>query len=185
VLILASASPRRCRLLDEAGIEYDARPVEIDETPPPGLPPDDVPAALAERKALAAWPDADGMPVLGADTLVLLGNEILGKPVDADEARGVLRRLSGREHRVVTGVCLLDSSSGARRTRTATTFVRFRDLTDDEIERYVRSGEPFDKAGGYGIQGAAGEFVSGLRGDRDNVVGLPIRVVRELIEESA
>jgi septum formation protein len=184
-LVLASASPRRRALLEAAGILHRILPVTVDETVPAGVDPADHVRRLAERKARAAarGAGAERAVVLGADTEVVLDGEILGKPADAAEARRVLSRLSDREHRVLTGVFLLDVRAGTGRGRVVGTTVTFRRLETAEIEAYVASGEPFDKAGGYGIQGAAAAFVASRDGPLDNVIGLPVAAVRELIGE--
>jgi septum formation protein len=178
-LVLASASPRRAALLAAAGIRFERGPApEIDETPPPGEP-GDVVRVLAEAKAREVAARMPGRAVLAADTLVFLDGVPVGKPRDMNEAVRILRRLSGRAHEVATGVALAKGEglwSGA-----ALSTVRFRALGDEEIRRYVDGGEPLDKAGGYALQGGAAGFVTGVDGDVDTVVGLPIRLVRELL----
>jgi septum formation protein len=183
-LVLASASPRRKALLSDAGIEHRVLSVRVDESPPPGMPPAVVVAVLAERKARAAADRLTGGRVLAADTVVVLGGEMLGKPRSSEEARETLLRLSGREHVVLTGVCLIDAGSGGASTRVVESRVRFRDLSLEEIEEYVDSGEPLDKAGSYGIQGAASAFVAELSGSFENVVGLPVAEVRSMLSEA-
>src|SRR5262249_38284677 len=129
-------------------------------------------------KAQAAWEGGDEI-VLGADTVVVVDSRVLEKPRDADEARAMLRLLSGREHTVITGFCLLNSAGS--KTETDSTLVRFAPLTDREIDDYVRSGEPMDKAGAYAIQGLASKFVERIEGDYFNVMGLPVgRIYRSL-----
>jgi septum formation protein len=181
VLVLASASPRRKALLAEAGIEHRVLPVDVDETPPPGVVPVEVALALAERKALAAATETDDRPLLAADTIVVLDGLILGKPADAADAAAMLRALSGRSHEVITGVCVLPSTREGILLRAVVTAVRFRELDDAEIDAYVASGEPLDKAGSYGIQGGAGKFVAELDGSLSNVIGLPVEEVREML----
>ena len=169
-LILASASPRRVALLDEAGVEFDQQPANVDESPRPGESPEAYVSRLAEAKARASW--KPGCRSLGADTIVTLDGVILGKPRDPTEARVMLRHLSGRSHEVLTGVAVFDGNRCSRACER--TEVRFRDLADSEIDAYVASGEPMDKAGSYAIQGGASAFVRELAGSYSNVVGLPV-----------
>jgi len=182
-LVLASASPRRRELLGRLGLRFEVRGVDLDETPLPG----EAPRPLVERLALAKARAAvrPGELAIGADTVVALGMEPLGKPADAGEASEMLRRLSGRTHEVWTGVALVDRRSpGCGETVDAVlTQVRFRVLGDEEIERYAASGEPLDKAGAYAIQGGAAGFVENLDGDFENVVGLPLARLREMLDE--
>ncbi|MHC4848337.1 MAG: Maf family protein [Planctomycetota bacterium] len=173
-MILASASPRRRRLLEEAGIQFLVRPADVEEIAEGE--PHEVAATNARRKAEAV----DGELVLGADTVVALGDELLGKPRDAAEARSMLERLSGTTHRVITGVAL----RGVRTlVRTVETAVTMRELTRAEIDAYVASGEGLGKAGAYAIQQSADRFVTRLSGPYDNVVGLPVETVRAMLEE--
>lgn len=182
MLLLASASPRRRELLEEAGVEFLILPVDVDETPPPGLPPEEVVVTLAERKARAAAARTHHRPVLGADTVVALDGEILGKPSSPGDAGVMLRRLSGRAHEVWTGICLLPTEPGTPRTRAERTSVTFRELTLPEIAEYVAGGEPRDKAGSYAIQGEGGKFVENVEGSLSNVIGLPVETLREMLE---
>lgn len=182
LLVLASASPRRARLLEEAGYRFETRATWVDESVPPGMPPVEAAVELAVRKAMAAEKPPDAW-VLGADTLLDLDGEILGKPRDAHDARRILRRLSGREHWVLTGVAVRSPERGLL-TGLGQTRVAFRELSAREIEDYVATGEPMDKAGAYALQGGAARFVADVRGPKDNVVGLPMDVVRRLLAES-
>ena len=178
MLILASTSPRRRELLQAAGIPFAVRAPVADETMRPGEAPLDYITRLAQDKA-ASITGARGHIVLGADTIVCVEGAVLGKPEDPGDARRMLRRLSGRSHWVYTGFCLISD----RRTITdsAATEVVIDDLTNDEIDEYVESGEPLDKAGAYAIQGLASKFVVEIRGCYQNVVGLPVsRVYRHL-----
>ena len=171
-VILASASPRRAELLAKAGVAFDRCPADIDESMLSEEPPIDYVQRLAETKARAAW--RPGTRSLGADTVVVLGGEVLGKPSDERDARRMLRCLSGQCHSVLTGVAVFDGDvmeSTCEETR-----VWFRTLSDREIGDYVASGEPLDKAGAYGIQGGAGRFVERIDGSYSNVVGLPVEV---------
>lgn len=188
-MILASQSPRRRELLAEAGLEPEVRPADIDEARRPGESPVGLVARLAAQKAEAARAALDHAPADGllvaADTIVWMGDEALGKPAGRADAARMLRELSGRTHHVSTGVCALllapDGSRAGERSFVETTDVTFWPLTDAQIEAYVATGEPLDKAGAYGIQGAGRMLVEGIRGDYANVVGLPVaRLVREL-----
>jgi septum formation protein len=181
-LVLASASPRRRELLARLELDFEVRPTGTDETPHPGEAPEAHVLRLAAAKANAAA--LPGEMVLGADTIVVVDGEILGKPGDDEEARAMLRRLSGRDHEVWTGVALAVRAEGAEpelHSRSCRTLVRFRALTDADIDAYVATGEPADKAGAYGIQGGAAAFVESIEGDYDNVVGLPLATVRDLL----
>jgi septum formation protein len=170
---LASASPRRSELLRQIGVPFTARPAAIAEGEVPGEAPEAYVLRLAAAKAEAVWAAvADSRPVLGADTAVVLGSAILGKPKDAAEAAAMLERLSGRAHRVLTAVAV--RHAGGLETRLSDSEVRFRATTADERLAYCETGEPFDKAGGYGIQGYAAVFVEELRGSYSGVVGLPL-----------
>ena len=141
----------------------------------------DIVQTLAERKALATAEHYESGIVIASDTLVSLDGAPLGKPGDAADAKRMLRSLSGRVHEVFSGVCVMDVATGRREVRAVRTGVRFRDLTEAEIDAYVATGEPMDKAGAYGIQGGAGEFVSGLDGSFENVMGFPVDEVREML----
>jgi len=174
VLILASASPRRHELLEAAGIDHIIRPTSVPERRLPQEPPVDFVRRLAEEKARAAHA-APGDIVLGADTVVCLDDQIFEKPVDDEDAIRMLRALSGRDHWVYTGICILSSRSEI--TDFAGTRVSFLELTEQDIREYTQSGEPRDKAGAYAIQGRASRFVSSIAGCYHNVVGLPVSLV--------
>lgn len=169
-LILASASPRRADLLARAGIDFEQRPVGVDESRRRDERVERYVQRLALAKAEAAW--EPGRRCLGADTAVTVRGEVLGKPRDGADAKRMLRKLSDRPHRVLTGVAVFDGE--LRLTHLGETWVVFRSLTEEEIDEYVASGEPLDKAGAYGIQGAAGRFAEAVIGSYDNVVGLPV-----------
>jgi septum formation protein len=173
-LVLASQSPRRAEILRQAGIPFTVRVSSVDETPLPGEKPEDYVARLAERKAFAVAA-APGEVVLGADTTVVAGSEMLAKPADAADARRMLALLSGRRHEVMTGICLKRGAEAIRDY--AVTEVWFARMTDGDIEEYVASGEPMDKAGAYAIQGLASKFIRKIDGCYFNVVGLPIELV--------
>jgi septum formation protein len=182
-LILASASPRRRELLAQAGFTFEVITADVPEIRKPGEDPIRFVTRLAREKAEAVLAREDIPPnalILGADTIVLLDEEVLGKPQDAPDAARMLRLLSGRTHQVITGVCL---AKGRERQRAAeVTFVRFTTLSDEEIEAYVATGEPLDKAGAYAIQGRAGRWVPRIHGCYFNVVGLPLALVSSMIE---
>jgi len=173
-IILASGSPRRREILTTAGIPFTVKVANIPEQVLPGEAPEDYVQRLATDKAKAV-DDGSGDVILAADTVVVLGVSILEKPTDADDAKRMLRQLAGREHRVMTGVCL--RRPGGQHTAVESTIVRFVDLNDDEIAEYVASGEPMDKAGAYAIQGLASKFIDRVEGCYFNVVGLPIAIV--------
>ena len=175
--MLASASPRRAELLRGAGIDFDVIVANVDESIRPGETPVEHVRRLAEEKALRVRPQANERFVLGADTVVVVAGQILGKPADAADAARMLRLLSGRRHQVLTGVALLGQ---ARQVDAATTTVEFAPLNDSEIAAYVDSGEPMDKAGAYAIQGLASRFVTAIEGSYSNVVGLPVALVYNL-----
>jgi septum formation protein len=182
MLVLASKSPRRREILASAGIPFRVHAVDVPEVRIPGEHPETYVIRLARAKAEAV-PIAPGDTVLGADTVVVVGHHMLEKPVDASDAARMLRLLSGREHYVVTGVCL--RSPETQLVETATTAVHFLNLTGAEIDAYVASGEPMDKAGAYAIQGRASIFIHRIEGCYFNVVGLPIALVYRLIKTLA
>jgi septum formation protein len=173
LICLASASPRRLQLLRQIGVCCEQRPVEVDETPRPGEAPADFVRRVALDKATTGWREgAGGRVVIGADTAVVADGDILGKPSDSRAAEAMLRRLSGRSHEVLTAVAaVLD---GERECQLSASRVTFRTLADQEIRRYVATGEPADKAGAYAIQGMAAVFVARLEGSYSGVMGLPL-----------
>lgn len=173
---LASASPRRSELLRQIGVPFEVLPAAIPEDRAPGEAPEAYVLRLAAEKAAAVWArlaPAERRPVLAADTAVVLGDEVLGKPADPVEAAAMLEQLSGRSHRVLTAIALKNGADPAE-TRLCETEVRFRATTAQERRAYCATGEPFDKAGGYGIQGCAAVFIEHLRGSYSAVVGLPL-----------
>jgi septum formation protein len=180
--ILASSSSRRRELLENAGFEFEVRPSAVPEQSMPCEAPEAFVRRLATDKALQVAASApEGSLVLGADTVVSVDDEILGKPLDADDAARMLRALSGRSHQVLTGVCLAEAPNCVHALEHARTEVWLRDLDDPEIRTYVASGEPMDKAGAYAIQGIASRFVIRIEGSYSNVVGLPVALVDQLL----
>jgi len=171
-IILASASPRRRDLLAELRVPFIVSPSEVDETPRRGELPADLVRRLARSKAMRTFAFQRASIVLAADTVVALEDVVFGKPVDREDGRSMLQRLAGREHRVLTGFCVM-APGGEMVDEVVETLVRFRKLDDAEIDAYLDSGEPFDKACAYAIQGGAGTFVVSIEGSYSNVVGLP------------
>ena len=176
MLILASSSPRRAELLRAAGIDFKIRPAGVDETIGPNEPPRDYVVRLSSEKARAVV-RGDEL-ALGADTTVVINGEIIGKPVDVEEAGRMLRALSGQWHEVLTGVTLARADRVV--SAVSSTRVKFAELSDDEIKWYVSTGEPMDKAGAYAIQGHASLFVERIEGSYSNVVGLPVQLTYQL-----
>lgn len=193
-LILASASPRRKQLLAQIGLSCLTRAAEIDETPYPAEKPDEYVQRLASDKAQTVLSSLQSdsliegdVIVLGSDTSVIIDGRILGKPECFDEFSEMMQCLSGRDHEVITGVALIKAkrldSSLEKRVFLVRTRVRFRQLSDQDIQNYWKSGEPHDKAGGYGIQGLGAMFVSEIQGSYSNVVGLPLTEVAQALSE--
>ncbi|MGO9865795.1 MAG: Maf family protein [Terriglobales bacterium] len=179
MLVLASASPRRQELLRNAGIAFEVQAADIPEDPQPGERGEEYAERLAREKALAVARQRPQDVVLGADTVVVVDGQILGKPSDAADATRMLRLLSGREHRVITGVCLV--VSGQPSVASETTLVTVSEITGEDIASYVASGEPMDKAGAYAIQGIASRWIPRIEGDYSNVVGLPVALVWRML----
>ena len=178
-LILASGSPRRRELLSRMGYTFEICAPDVDEHVTGHAR--DIVHTLAQRKAHAAAAHYSDGVIIASDTLVSLDGAPLGKPEDVDDARRMLAALSGREHEVFTGVCVIDAATGKSETRSVRTGVTFRALTEEEIDAYIATGEPMDKAGAYAIQGGAAPFVEKLDGEFENVVGFPVVEVRELL----
>jgi septum formation protein len=184
-LILASKSPRRRKLLEQAGLTFSVIPSDFDEDTVALSNPDSDVVRLAESKALDISQKHPDAWVIGADTIVLVGRKILGKPAGAKEAFEMLQRLSGKTHRVLTGYCICCKKKNRIFSEAVKTDVRFKELTDAEINWYIQTGEPFDKAGGYAIQGIGSFLVRGINGSYTNVVGLPVcEVMAFLIKEN-
>ena len=183
-LVLASASPRRRELLQQAGVPHEVVPAEIDEQCLPGESAHAMTSRLAREKALAVARRLSGGAaryVLGSDTTVVLGGRVFGKPRDADDALRLLRALRGRTHLVITAVAVADTRSLGVCERLVESRVSMRDADDAELRAYVETGEPLDKAGAYAIQGAGGRLVTRLEGSRTNVIGLPLEETLELL----
>ncbi len=183
-LILASASPRRRQLLAAAGIEFEVQPADIPEIALPGESPRDLAERLAGAKASHVAGSLAGEPgrlVLGADTVVVVDGDALGKPDDAAHAFALLRRLLGRSHRVITGVALAVSGGDTLRIVSVESEVRMRRASDAEIRAYVSTGEPLDKAGGYAAQGEGRRFIERIAGSESNVIGLPMEETLALL----
>lgn len=176
MLILASRSPRRREILTTAGIPHIVQAADVPEQIQPGEAPEDYVLRLSTAKAEAI----EGQLVLGADTVVVFEHHILEKPETEEDARRMLRLLSGREHEVLTGICL--KRNGQYQAIVCRTRVRFAELSDTEIHEYVASGEPMDKAGAYAVQGLASKFIERIEGDFYNVVGLPVSVVYRMLK---
>lgn len=203
MLVLASASPRRQELLCDAGIAFAIQPADIDETPNDGERPRECAERLAREKALAVWKTRPHDVVLAADTIVVVDGCILNKPVDPADAVRMLTLLSGRTHEVITGVCVVKPVSSSPRplaggrdenghaigrtprinVASESTRVTMSSISGDEIEEYVATGEPMDKAGAYAIQGRASRWIPRIEGDYTNVVGLPIALVYQMLRE--
>ncbi|HET7890491.1 MAG TPA: Maf family protein [Candidatus Sulfotelmatobacter sp.] len=214
MIVLASASPRRQELLRNAGIPFQVHPADIDETPLTGEAPRDCAERLAREKAIAVWGDRPQDTVLGADTIVVVDEALLGKPANAEDAVRMLQLLSGRVHQVITGLCIVRAADSGQwsvssetrqrgtaspqrryeilrtenreqRTASEITLVTMSELSDEEIREYVSTGEPMDKAGAYAIQGMASRWIPRIEGDYSNVVGLPVALVYRMLQDSA
>jgi septum formation protein len=183
MLVLASASPRRQELLRNAGFEFTVQPADVDETMHPGESAKAMVERLAREKAETVLRSLGGKKqvVIGADTTVVAGKEVLAKPADERDAARMLRLLSGRSHQVITGVCL--AGPGFAEVRSESTTVFFERLSAKEIEAYIATGEPMDKAGAYAIQGYASRWIPRIEGDYFNVVGLPVALLVRMLKE--
>ena len=179
-IILASGSPRRLDIMRKHGIEPIVMPADVEEIIPDNKTPCEIPVCLAELKAEAVCqsPDTVNGLIISADTIVYLGDlngggEIMGKPADPEDGFRMLSSLRNRSHYVITGVCLMDASSGKHHTFSEVTSVTFGNISDDELRDYLATDEPYDKAGGYAIQGTFGKYVESFEGSYDNVIGFP------------
>jgi len=184
MLILASSSPRRRQLLADAGLDFETVPSPAEELHDASIPPGELCEINAALKARAVAGGRPADTVIGADTLVFLGDEPLGKPAHLDEARQMLRRLAGRVHTVCTGVCVIHPDGSETRFHEKTE-VRFRPLTDQDIEAYLRLTKPLDKAGAYGIQDRGELIVESIQGAFDNVMGLPVAAVAKALADKS
>lgn len=182
--ILASASPRRRELLASIGVAFDVLPSEVPEVHREGEAPEEYVARLSRDKAAALAARHPERWVIAADTTVLLGEQLLEKPVDADDAARMLATIAGRTHIVYTGVTLEHAGSGYRDTRVAESEVRMLPLSRAEIEWYVRTGEPMDKAGAYAVQGIGAMFIESIHGSYTNVVGLPLATLFQMMRKA-
>ncbi len=182
-IILASNSPRRRELLEQIGLAFTVSPADVDERLLPGEGAEPYALRVALDKARLAAGRAGQGVVIAADTIVVLGDTVLGKPADGRDAERMLTLLSGRMHRVITGLAIIDAATGMTRTASATTSVWFRNLSPAEISSYVASGEPLDKAGAYGIQEKGALLVNKIDGCYFNVVGLPLSLLGDLLRE--
>ena len=182
-LILASSSPRRRELLHQIGVSFDVKVADIDETPLQDEKPDQYVQRLALEKARKVAQNVSS-PCLGSDTSVVLNGKIFGKPSDSNEAREMLEQLSGQSHQVMSAVAIVETTDSGERSDVVlvSTKVTFKKLTADQIDRYIATGEPADKAGAYGIQGKGALLVSGIEGSYSNVVGLPLTETAALLE---
>jgi septum formation protein len=181
MLVLASASPRRQELLRNAAIVFEVQPANISENLLPGEQPQTFAERLAREKAQFIARHRPNDVVLGADTVVTIDGQTLGKPTDGADAARMLRLLSGRDHEVITGVCLV--AGGQPSVASETTRVTMSEITDEEIADYIATGEPMDKAGAYAIQGIASRWIPRIEGDYSNVVGLPVALVFRMLRE--
>jgi septum formation protein len=183
-LILASNSPRRKDLLRQIGVDFSIDPADVDESVLPNESPEGYAVRVALEKARVSAARAGAGIVIAADTIVVLNDEILGKPVNAEDAERMLTLLSGKAHSVITGLAVMDAATGRALTRTSLTRVWFRSLSQQEIASYVATGEPLDKAGAYGIQERGAVFVERIDGCYFNVVGLPLSLLMGLLRDA-
>jgi septum formation protein len=188
-LILASQSPRRKELLERAGFLFSVHSIQISEIPNENLSLSEQIEDLARQKALALvdsgnYPKTNGILLLSADTLVILEGQVLGKPKDLVQSREFLKNLSGRRHSVITGLCFLDLETKTLKVAHEESFVKFNELSEDQISRYVASRDGMDKAGAYGIQTLEKGFIEKIEGNIDNVMGLPVGLVEKILAEN-
>lgn len=181
MIVLASASPRRQELLKTAGVQFIVKPANIPEVRLQDENARTFAERMAREKAHTVWAQDKNRNVLGADTIVIVDDQVLGKPADNEDAARMLRMLSGRKHEVITGVCLI--GPGFEDVRSEITEVYFSEMTDKEIHDYIASGEPIDKAGAYAIQGGGSRWILKIEGDYSNVVGLPVDLVLRMLRE--
>jgi septum formation protein len=182
-IILASGSPRRKELLDKIGLTFKVDPSDASESLRLDLPPEGMAKAISLEKALKVASKYANAVIIAADTFGIFRGKMIGKPATADEAKLMLSRLSGKSHRVITGYTVLDTVTKKVTTHSVETLVYFKKLTSEEIENYIKSGEPLDKAGAYGIQGLGSIIVEKIKGDYYNVMGLPICALVESLKK--
>jgi septum formation protein len=182
-VILASSSPRRRELLLEAGVEFEIIAPHVDETPDMALSPEENARIIAELKAKTISAVRGDKLVIAADTMVVLDGEMIGKPTDEADAIKMLSRLSGRRHKVVTGVAMAHAERGVWWSGVETSYTLFRAIPHEDIVAYVKSGEPMDKAGAYAVQGRAGEWIEGFEGSVSNIIGLPMEMVTRALRD--
>lgn len=182
-IILASSSPRRKALLEETGLSFDICPADIDEDIRQGESPLEHTLRLAEEKAKEVAKKIKQGWTIGADTIVFIDNRILGKPSDTNEAREMLNLLSGRRHKVVTAFCILNASTGKKILKAVESAVKIKKLTDKEIDDYIKTGEPLDKAGAYAAQGIGSFMIENIEGSYTNVVGLPMEELKQALNK--
>lgn len=182
-IILASASPRRRELLEKIGLKFEVEPSDYAEDMRSGLSPDELARAISLEKARAVASRHKNTVVIAADTFIVFKGKIMGKPGTEAEARRMLMRLRGKSHSVITGFTILDTDENKILTKSVETVVHIKNLTSDEIEAYVKSGEPLDKAGAYAIQGLGSAIVERIEGDYFNVIGLPLSALAEGLKE--
>jgi septum formation protein len=183
LFVLASSSPRRRELLEACRLMFEILPAEVDERPAPGESPEEMVVRLATLKARSVQAKRPGLPVLSADTVVVLDGVIHGKPENLAEAKIMLETLSGRVHRVVTGYCATSGGQGADKTGLVVSRIAFRRLSSDEIDWYLSLGQSLDKAGGYGIQMEGAFLIDWVEGSYTNIVGLPLKEALEALRE--
>ena len=181
-IVLASQSPRRVELLKEISTQFEVVPSSIEEVLDPGLRPEANAQNLARAKAESIAPNFPDCWVIGADTLVTLDHQIFGKPEDEEDAKQILKKISGREHLVVTGICVVGPKKSI--AKPVTSKVKIKSLTDQEIEDYIATGEPMDKAGAYAIQGKGSFMVRSFSGSRNNIIGLPLDELKILLKKT-
>lgn len=181
-IVLVSSSPRRRELLERAGLEFTVDEADIEENQIDDADPAELAKSISMAKALAAAPRHPGSILIAADTLGWLDGQILGKPRNKEDARRMLEAMSGRCHRVITGFTIIDTNTGRAVSKTVETAVHFKTISKGDIDKYIATGEPLDKAGGYAIQGAGGMFVDRIEGDYYNVVGLPVNALAKALK---
>ncbi len=182
-IILASSSPRRRDLLRQIGVDFDVYPADVDESILAGESPEDYAVRVSRDKVRVVAKKVGEGIIIAADTIVVFKDAILGKPVDSEDAKRMLEMLSGKMHRVITGLAVMNAATGMVICKTPTTTVWFRNLDEEEVNKYVFSGEPLDKAGAYGIQGKGALLVDKIKGCYNNVVGLPLALLDEMLRE--